>query len=623
MATTYLEKYGINLSQKVKRTPEKYQVTGRQAEVQRVLVSLNKKLQNSPILIGEPGVGKTAIVESLALMLPSIEDAGLAKKEIIQIDLAAMMSQDEDFSYKFNQLMKELIENQDHFIPFIDEIHTIVSTGAASGHGLNAGNILKPALSRDDLQLIGATTIDEFHQTIEQDGALMRRFDQVKVEPFDAEKTLAVLKQVGPTLAPNIEQPDQQFNTIIKDASRFMTNRFFPEKAIMLLDSALSLAKINGDTRLTDDIIAQIIHRDYHVPLSVLKNTQDERLEGLAAKLRQHVIGQDHAVDLLAQKMLIRSAGLGDLTKPISFLFAGTTGVGKTELAKAFAHEYYGSKRYFLRFDMAEFKEDRQDSYDRFKDRLTKLVRENPYAVLLLDEVEKGSPKIWDLLLSVLDDGQLNDEYDRPINFKDLTIIMTTNLGHTEIMDWDARNEVYKKEPMHYETFITQFKQALRSGGMRDEFIARIGSLIVFNVLKKRDIEAIVRLQLQSVRVKAQDQGFDCLTSLEDITSILPTMAFGYEFNEVGEKIESHPVDEYLAEVGYRPSEGVRPLANTIDEQIREPLAEAILQARSEQLSGQTFLFRALGKAPDNLHLYGDWQIVYSTLNTPSEEVLS
>ncbi|MBC9119278.1 AAA family ATPase [Fructobacillus fructosus] len=620
MATPYLDQYGLNLSQKVKQAPEKYQVTGRQDEVNRVLVSLNKRLQNSPILIGEPGVGKTAIVESLALLLPTLAEPGLAEKEIIQIDLAAMMSQDEEFSFKFNQLMKELIENQDRYIPFIDEIHTIVSTGADSGNGLNAGNILKPALSRDDLQLIGATTIDEFHQTIEQDGALMRRFDQVRVDPFDETKTLAVLKQIGPTLAATIEQPEQQLKTVIQHANRFITDRFFPEKAIMLLDSSLSLAKISGKNLLTDELIAQIIHRDYHVPMSVLMHSQDERLEGLADRLRQHVIGQDQAVDLLAQKMLIRSAGLGDLTKPISFLFAGTTGVGKTELAKVFAKEYYGSKHYFLRFDMAEFKEDRQDSYDRFKERLTKLVRENPYAVLLLDEVEKGSPKIWDLLLSVLDDGQLNDEYDRPINFKDLTIIMTTNLGHAEIMDWDARNEAYKQEPIHYETFLTQFKQALRAGGMRDEFIARIGSLIVFNVLKKKDIEAIVRLQLQSVRQKAQQQGFDCLTAIEDLSVYFPTLPFDYELNQDGERVESHPVDEYLAEVGYRPSEGVRPLSGTIDTQIREPLAAAILKARAKNLTGQTFLFRALGKAPDAVHLYGDWRIVYSTLNESAEE---
>lgn len=614
-STPYLDRYTTDISAKVMSEPDKYHAYERESITRRIMVSLMKQIQNAPLLVGLPGVGKTAIVEDLARQLLSTSVPSLKGKHLVQISLANLMksSDGESFAHKFQAIIDELIANKDTVIAFIDEIHQIVGTGAeTSGSSLDAGNIIKPALSRDDLQIIGATTTEEFHEYVARDGALMRRFDLIEVQELSFEQTKNVLSKVALQLNNGIEVPETVQDRIMALSQRYITDRYFPEKAIMLLDGALSVARLANKSSLEDTDVATIIHDDYHVPEYVINQTTDERLLNLLPRLKSQVIGQDTALEKVAMKLTNREAGLADTSKPESFLFMGPTGVGKTETAKQLALNLFGNAQNFIRFDMSEFKF-AGTSLERFKDQLTTRVRHTPYAVLLLDEIEKADPEVMDLLLQVLDDGRLSDEYGRVINFKDLIIVMTTNSGATAVMNRDAKSDSVKEDKKRQANFEEQLEIALQSDGYRPEFIARIGAIIVFDVLKMADMVRIVELKLSRLNQKAQESGFNIVFDTQEVARYIPSFDLGFEYLNGTQEVSS-PIANYIADVGYKPSRGVRPIDDTIATYVSDPVSAAIIQKR--QGLGQdfdTFIFRAIGNPPSLTSPYGEWQVVVST----------
>ena len=613
--TPYLDRYTTDISAKVMSDPDKYHAYERESITRRIMVSLMKQIQNAPLLVGLPGVGKTAIVEDLARQLLSTSVSSLKGKHLVQISLANLMksSDGESFAHKFQAIIDELIANKDTVIAFIDEIHQIVGTGAeTSGSSLDAGNIIKPALSRDDLQIIGATTTKEFHEYVARDGALMRRFDLIEVPELSFEQTKRVLSKVALQLNNGIEVTETVQDRIMALSQRYITDRYFPEKAIMLLDGALSVARLANKSSLEDTDVATIIHDDYHVPEYVINQTSDERLLNLLPRLKSQVIGQDTALEKVAMKLTNREAGLADTSKPESFLFMGPTGVGKTETAKQLALNLFGNAQNFIRFDMSEFKF-AGTSLERFKDQLTTRVRHTPYAVLLLDEIEKADPEVMDLLLQVLDDGRLSDEYGRVINFKDLIVVMTTNSGATAVMNRDAKSDAVKEDKKRQANFEEQLEIALQSDGYRPEFIARIGAIIVFDVLKMADMVRIVELKLSRLNQKAQGSGFNIVFDTQEVARYIPSFDLGFEYLNGTQEVSS-PIANYIADVGYKPSRGVRPIDDTIATYVSDPVSAAIIQKR--QGLGQdfdTFIFRAIGNPPSLTSPYGEWQVVVST----------
>ncbi|AKP36935.1 AAA family ATPase [Leuconostoc mesenteroides] len=613
--TPYLDRYTTDISAKVMSDPEKYHAYERENITRRIMVSLMKQIQNAPLLVGLPGGGKTAIVEDLARQLLSTSVSSLKGRHLVQISLANLMksSDGESFAHKFQAIIDELIANKDTVIAFIDEIHQIVGTGAeTSGSSLDAGNIIKPALSRDDLQIIGATTTKEFHEYVARDGALMRRFDLIEVPELSFEQTKRVLSKVALQLNNGIEVTETVQDRIMALSQRYITDRYFPEKAIMLLDGALSVARLANKSSLEDTDVATIIHDDYHVPEYVINQTSDERLLNLLPRLKSQVIGQDTALEKVAMKLTNREAGLADTSKPESFLFMGPTGVGKTETAKQLALNLFGNAQNFIRFDMSEFKF-AGTSLERFKDQLTTRVRHTPYAVLLLDEIEKADPEVMDLLLQVLDDGRLSDEYGRVINFKDLIVVMTTNSGATAVMNRDAKSDAVKEDKKCQANFEEQLEIALQSDGYRPEFIARIGAIIVFDVLKMADMVRIVELKLSRLNQKAQGSGFNIVFDTQEVARYIPSFDLGFEYLNGTQEVSS-PIANYIADVGYKPSRGVRPIDDTIDTYVSDPVSAAIIQKR--QGLGQdfdTFIFRAIGNPPSLTSPYGEWQVVVST----------
>lgn len=620
-STPYLDRYTTDISAKVMSDPDKYHAYERESITRRIMVSLMKQIQNAPLLVGLPGVGKTAIVEDLARQLIDTKVASLQGKHLIQISLANLMksSDGESFAHKFQAIIDELIANKDTVIAFIDEIHQIVGTGAeTSGSSLDAGNIIKPALSRDDLQIIGATTTKEFHEYVARDGALMRRFDLIEVPELSFEQTKHVLSKVALQLNNGIEVPETVQDRIMALSQRYITDRYFPEKAIMLLDGALSVARLDNRPKLSNQDVATIIHDDYHVPEYVINQTTDERLLNLLPRLKSQVIGQDTALEKVAMKLTNREAGLADTSKPESFLFMGPTGVGKTETAKQLALNLFGNAQNFIRFDMSEFKF-AGTSLERFKDQLTTRVRHTPYAVLLLDEIEKADPEVMDLLLQVLDDGRLSDEYGRVINFKDLIIVMTTNSGATAVMNRDAKSDSVKEDKKRQANFEEQLEIALQSDGYRPEFIARIGAIIVFDVLKMADMVRIVELKLSRLNQKAQTSGFNIVFDTQEVARYIPSFDLGFEYLNGTQEVSS-PIANYIADVGYKPSRGVRPIDDTIATYVSDPVSAAIIQKR--QGLGQdfdTFIFRAIGNPPSLTSPYGEWQVVVSTVKEATD----
>ncbi|HQW24931.1 MAG TPA: ATP-dependent Clp protease ATP-binding subunit [Saprospiraceae bacterium] len=603
-------------------------IIGRENEIERVSQILSRRKKNNPILIGEPGVGKTAIVEGLALRIMQRKvSRNLFGKRIVMLDLAALVAGTKyrgQFEERMKAIMGELEKSRD-VILFIDEIHTIVGAGGATG-SLDASNIFKPALSRGELQCIGASTLDEYRQHIEKDGALDRRFQKVLVNPPSAEEAEHILHNIKAKYEEfhNVSYSDEAIKACVKLSDRYISDRFLPDKAIDVLDEVgarvhlknihvpkhieeleaqieelkeeknkavksqqyekaadlrdhesklvrkLEKAKEDWEeeskTRkypVTDDDIAEVVAMMTGIPVKRVAQSESKKLVGMTDDLKKVIIGQDEAIVKVSKAIQRNRVGLKDPTKPIgSFIFLGPTGVGKTELAKALARYMFDTEDALIRIDMSEYMEKFSISrligappgYVGYEEggQLTEKVRRKPYSVVLLDEIEKAHPDVYNILLQVLDDGQLTDGLGRKVDFKNTLIIMTSNIGVRQLKDFGQGVGFATQARQDASQDMT--KSVIQSALKRTfspEFLNRIDDVVIFNSLDREHIHKIIDITLTDLYKRMAIMGFVLKLTTE--------------------------AKDFVAEKGFDPQFGARPLHRAIQKYIEDPLAEFIL----------------------------------------------
>ena len=606
-------------------------VVGRQKEIERVSQILSRRKKNNPMLIGEPGVGKSAIAEGLALRIIERKVSRiLFDKRIVSLDLASLVAGTKyrgQFEERMKALMNELEKNDD-IILFIDEIHTIVGAGGATG-SLDASNMLKPALARGEIQCIGATTLDEYRQNIEKDGALERRFQKVIVDPTSVEETIQILHNIKNKYEEhhNVNYTNEAIEACVKLTNRYMTDRYLPDKAIDALDEAGSrihitnivvpkqvleletqlevirerktkavngqkyeeAAKLRDDEKnmeaalhsaqkqweedsklnrvvVTEDNVAEVVSMMTGIPVNRVAEAESHRLHDLPQLIKGKVIGQDEAVTKVVKAIQRNRVGLKDPNKPIgSFIFLGQTGVGKTQLAKILAKELFDSEDSLIRIDMSEYMEKFAISrligappgYVGYEEggQLTEKVRRKPYAVVLLDEIEKAHPDVFNMLLQILDDGYITDSLGRKIDFRNTIIIMTSNIGARQIKDFgsgvgfgtaakSAQTEEYAKSVI---------EGALKKS-FAPEFLNRIDDVIIFNALEKEDIHSIIDIELNKLLHRISDLGYTL---------------------KISDKAK-----DFIADKGFDKKYGARPLKRAIQKYVEDALAEEIVNSK-------------------------------------------
>ena len=609
-------------------------VVGREHEIQRVSQVLSRRKKNNPLLIGEPGVGKSAIAEGLALRIVQRKVSRiLYDKRVVTLDLASLVAGTKyrgQFEERMKAVMNELEKNDD-IILFIDEIHTIVGAGGATG-SLDASNMFKPALARGEIQCIGATTLDEYRQYIEKDGALERRFQKVLVEPTTVEETVEILQNIKEKYEShhNVTYTDDAIDACVKLTNRYMTERFLPDKAIDALDEAGSrvhitninvpekiltieakleevrelknsvvkkqkyeeAAKLRDDEKnLEKDLataqevwenesklhkevvdepqVAEVISMMTGIPVHRIAQTESNKLAELPDLIKGKVIGQDEAVTKVVKAIQRNRAGLKDPNKPIgSFIFLGQTGVGKTQLAKVLARELFDSDNALVRIDMSEYMEKFAVSrligappgYVGYEEggQLTEKIRRKPYAVVLLDEIEKAHPDVFNMLLQVLDDGYLTDSLGRKIDFRNTIIIMTSNIGARKLKDFGqgvgfGTSAKTNQADAHAKGVI---ENALKKA-FAPEFLNRVDDVMVFNVLEREHIHKIIDIELDKLFGRISDLGYEL---------------------KLSEKAK-----DYIADKGFDKDYGARPLKRAIQKYIEDALAEEIINSNLKE----------------------------------------
>lgn len=626
--TPALDHFGIDLTEKAK-AGELDPMVGRKVQLDRMISILNRRQKNNPVLIGEPGVGKTAIVEGLAerIINEEVPDV-LHGKRIVMLDMATVIAGTKyrgEFEERLKKLIEEVTDNKD-IILFIDELHTVVGAGSAEG-AIDAANILKPALSRGMVQVIGATTLDEYRKHIEKDAALERRFQPVIVPEATVDETIEVLKGLKSRYEDHhqVVITDEAIEEAAKLAKRYISDRFLPDKAIDLIDEAASLARIErGGTskklkvlqvRLEDvneqieeavynqdfeyaarlkaeasvleekiaaqekvdtsrklitvdqEQIARVISQTTGIPLTRLVKIETEQLKRLDKTMKRHVIGQDEAVESIAKAIRRSRTGIAHADRPIgSFIFLGPTGVGKTELARVLAQEVFHDKDALIKVDMSEFMERHNVSrlvgapagYVGYEDagQLTEQVRRRPYSLILFDEIEKAHPDVFNMLLQILEDGQLTDAKGRAIDFRNTIIIMTSNVGAKSLYQeakigftTDTADEQKELERLHIATKSTIQQELKRT--FRPEFLNRVDHIVIFKALSKIDVRSIIDLQLKDLgkRLREKDVVLKFAPSLKAL----------------------------LIKKGYDVNNGARPMRRAIQTLVEDPLAEALL----------------------------------------------
>ena len=627
--TPVLDNFGKDLTS-MAENDELDPIIGRELEIQRVSQILSRRKKNNPLLIGEPGVGKSAIAEGLAIrIIKKKVSRVLYNKRIISLDLASLVAGTKyrgQFEERMKAVMNELEKNSD-IILFIDEIHTIVGAGGATG-SLDASNMFKPALARGTIQCIGATTLDEYRNSIEKDGALERRFQKIIVEQTNEEETLEILKNIKEKYEDhhNVIYTDEALLACVKLTSRYMTDRHLPDKAIDALDEAgsrvhltnldvpphideleaeledIKLSKNNAvknqkyeeaasfrdkekiiENKLSsaqaqwedeckknkeivnEESIADVVSMMTGIPLNKLKQSESNKLSKLTSIVKKSIIGQDKAIDKVVKSIQRNRAGLKDPKKPIgSFIFLGQTGVGKTQLAKTLAKELFDSEEALIRVDMSEYMEKFAVSrligappgYVGYEDggQLTEKIRRKPYAVVLLDEIEKAHPDIFNMLLQVLDDGFLTDSLGRKIDFTNCVIIMTSNIGVKKIQDFGSgvgfgtTAKKSQEDSFTRKTIINALQKKFAP-----EFLNRIDEVIIFNALSKENIHKIIDIELAKLYQRIEELGY---------------------------KIKlSKKAKDFLAEKGYDKKYGARPLKRTIQKHVEDLIASEILNS--------------------------------------------
>ncbi|MDO9574268.1 MAG: ATP-dependent Clp protease ATP-binding subunit [Candidatus Contubernalis sp.] len=624
--TPTVDTFGKDLT-KMAREGKLDPVIGREKEIERVIQVLSRRTKNNPCLIGEPGVGKTAIVEGLAQKITAADiPETLKEKRVVTLELSAVVAGTKyrgEFEERLRKLIDEL-RSAGNMIVFIDELHTIIGAGAAEG-AIDASNILKPALARGELQCVGATTLDEYRKYIEKDPALERRFQPITVEEPTKEEALAILKGLRDRYEAHhrVEMSDAALEAAVKLGDRYISDRFLPDKAIDLIDEAGSRVrlqtfmpppdlkkmeekletlrnekegaikgqefelaaklrdkeqrmreeveglkrdweqkKVTDKSVVTEEDIAQIVSSWTGIPVKKLAEEESQRLLKLEEVLHQRVIGQDEAVVAVSRAVRRARAGLKDPRRPIgSFIFLGPTGVGKTELARALAEALFGDEDSIIRLDMSEYMERHTTArligappgYVGFEEggQLTERVRRKPYSVILLDEIEKAHPEVFNVLLQVLEDGRLTDGKGRTVDFRNTVIIMTSNVGANHIKKQGTMGFRPAGEEAAYESMKGQILGELKRT-FRPEFLNRIDEVIVFHSLTKEHLKEIVVLMLQELVDRLKDYNIELQTT--------------------------EPARELLAQEGFDPVYGARPLRRAIQKHVEDKLSEEMLK---------------------------------------------
>ena len=522
--TPALTKYGRDLTQQAKNG-ELDPVIGRQIEIDRVIQILSRRKKNNPILIGEPGVGKSAIVEGLALRIAAKEIPALEGKRIISLDIASMVA-GTTYRGQFEERIKTVIkELNDHpeVILFIDEIHTLIGAGNAQG-SLDAANILKPALARGEVQCIGATTIGEYRTSIEKDGALERRFQKVTVQPTSNDETYTILTRLSETYGQfhHVRYTQEALRACVNLTDRYITDRQFPDKAIDAMDEAGACKKALDQeneelVEITEADIARVVSLMSGVPVQRVAQAEGEQLRQMANILQQRVIGQDDAVKKVVKSIQRSRMGLRDPRKPIgTFFLLGPTGVGKTHLAQCLTEEMFGNRNAIIRFDMSEYMEKHTVSllvgappgYVAHEDggKLTEAVRRKPYSIVLFDEIEKAHPDIFNILLQVMDEGRLTDRQGQMVDFKNTIIILTSNVGTRQLSDFGA-GIGFGADNLDDKTSERTLIKALQRT-FPPEFVNRLDDIIVFHPLNDDALAQILWLELRPLQLRLEAMGY-------------------------------------------------------------------------------------------------------------------
>ena len=616
----------IKLAEQGKLDP----VIGREREIQRIAQILSRRKKNNPIIIGEPGAGKTAIVEGLAMRIFEGDcPQNLCDKRIVSLDMTSIVAGTKyrgQFEERLKVILEELHNNPD-IIVFIDEIHTIIGAGNSSG-SLDASNIFKPALARGELQCIGATTLDEYREHIEKDGALERRFQKVIVDGTTPEQTMEILRRLKVKYEKHhkVVYTEKALEACVQLAGRYITDREFPDKAIDVLDEVGAKSQINvkfpeiieqlklealsikdekllvvkqqryedaaqlrdkekkilkkledekkkfesdqqtNRQEITEDMVYEVVSNMTKIPVSKLTTDEAESLLDLEKNLTKSVIGQEEAVTKISKAIRRNRVGIKDPNRPIgSFIFLGSTGVGKTHLAKRLAEEIFGDADALIRVDMSEYQEKYSMSrligsppgYVGYNEggQLTEAVKNKPYSVVLFDEVEKANKDIFHLLLQMLDDGFLTDSFGRKINFKNCLIIMTSNIGVKKLQDFgtgvgfDTNSRIGNNEELK-----KAFLQKELKNFFTPEFLNRVDEIVMFNPLKEEEVKQIVDIELKKL--------LDRLNKM------------GYKVNI------NDDVRTYIAKVGFDEKYGARPIKRAIQEQIEDLISEEVLRKR-------------------------------------------
>ena len=577
--TPALTKYGRDLTAQAKNG-ELDPVIGRQIEIDRVIQILSRRKKNNPILIGEPGVGKSAIVEGLALRIAAKEIPALEGKRIISLDIASMVA-GTTYRGQFEERIKTVIkELNDHpeIILFIDEIHTLMGAGNAQG-SLDAANILKPALARGEVQCIGATTINEYRTSIEKDGALERRFQKVTVQPTTPDETYTILTRLSETYGQfhHVRYTQEALRACVNLTDRYITDRQFPDKAIDAMDEvgACKTEKVkpqseNGEAHtefleITEADVARVVSQMSGVPVQRVAQAEGEQLRQMASTLQQRVIGQDEAVKKVVKAIQRSRMGLRDPRKPIgTFFLLGPTGVGKTHLAQCLAEEMFGSRNAMIRFDMSEYMEKHTVSllvgappgYVAHEDggKLTEAVRRKPYSIVLFDEIEKAHPDIFNVLLQVMDEGRLTDRQGHVVDFKNTIIILTSNVGTRQLSDFGA-GIGFGVDNLDDKTSERTLVKALQRT-FPPEFVNRLDDIIVFHALDDEALAQILWLELRPLQARLEAMGYTLELSDQTRDEIL-RMARDKQY-------------------------GARPLKRAIQTLIEDPLTDKMLAGEIE-----------------------------------------